>query len=279
MHPVVDIALGGLEIHTSAYRFFLALAAAFTVGVAFATATRRGLPGRRVLACLSCMAAAVPVGARLWDAATKSGVYFDDPGRLLALDLTGLSLYGGLFLAAGVGAVACRILSVDLVGLADATTPALGVGIALARLGCFEAGCCFGQPTDLPWGVTFPRGSDAHLHQLLEGGLFSGGRVLPVHPTQLYELAAALAGAGVAALLLLRKAPPGEAFLSFVMLYDGFRLVNHFLRVPGAALATPRDFYPMLYLCIFATACAVVGWRRTGPGLGRARATVHQFHY
>ena len=25
----------------------------------------------------------------------------------------------------------------------------------ITRLGCFSAGCCYGLPTSLPWGVTF----------------------------------------------------------------------------------------------------------------------------
>jgi phosphatidylglycerol---prolipoprotein diacylglyceryl transferase len=60
------------------------------------------------------------------------------------------------------------------------------LGLAIQRAGCFLAGCCFGRPTGLPWGVHFPAASPA-------------GRAFPgeaVHPTQLYYLLAFLLVAG-----------------------------------------------------------------------------------
>jgi phosphatidylglycerol:prolipoprotein diacylglycerol transferase len=74
----------------------------------------------------------------------------------------------------------------------DTLLPVVLTGLAIQRLGCFLAGCCFGRPTGLPWGVHFPPGSPA-------------ARCYPgeaVHPTQLYYLAAFL---GVAGLLWLGR--------------------------------------------------------------------------
>lgn len=59
---------------------------------------------------------------------------------------------------------------------------ALPWGVAAGRVGCFLNGCCFGQPTHMPWGVVFDANSPA--------GFSSGPR--PLHPTQLYEAAAHL---------------------------------------------------------------------------------------
>ena len=50
----------------------------------------------------------------------------------------------------------------------------------IARLGCFMAGCCYGQPTDMPWGVVY-KNHDS-LAPLYE----------KIHPTQLYSAALAL---------------------------------------------------------------------------------------
>ena len=33
--------------------------------------------------------------------------------------------------------------------------PAIILGQAIGRLGCFAAGCCWGQPAQVPWAVTF----------------------------------------------------------------------------------------------------------------------------
>jgi phosphatidylglycerol:prolipoprotein diacylglycerol transferase len=55
---------------------------------------------------------------------------------------------------------------------------ALPLGHALGRIGCFLAGCCYGRPTNLPWGVTF-----TDPHSLVPPELLG----TPLHPTQLYE--------------------------------------------------------------------------------------------
>jgi len=49
---------------------------------------------------------------------------------------------------------------------------------AVARLGCLAAGCCLGEPTELPWGVALP------------------GERVPHHPVALYEIVGLLALSG-----------------------------------------------------------------------------------
>ncbi len=46
--------------------------------------------------------------------------------------------------------------------LLDMVAPATPLGLAIGRLGCFAAGCCYGIPAPgLPWAVTFEGGSSA----------------------------------------------------------------------------------------------------------------------
>ena len=259
MNPVLSLTLGGWQINTNSYRLFFILAAAATITLGTIAAYRRGLPTRRCLGCLLLMATAVPIGARLMDAATKRNLYTENPSGLWAVDLTGFSMFGGLLLASAVGIVACRRLRIDLVRMADSVAPALGIGIALMRIGCFEAGCCFGEVCDLPWAVTFPAGSEPHLYQMLSGGgIFSLGSPLPVHPTQLYEAAAGLIGSGLTLWILAGKRTEGTAFLFFAGWYSGFRLVNHLFRVPGSSLTVSEQFYPILYAAILLAATATL---------------------
>src|SRR5919204_429820 len=44
----------------------------------------------------------------------------------------------------------------------------LALALALGRWGCFCNGCCFGKPTDLPWGVDFGDGVRCHPTQIYE---------------------------------------------------------------------------------------------------------------
>jgi len=47
--------------------------------------------------------------------------------------------------------------------------PALSIGHGIGRLGCFLAGCCYGEKTDWPWGI-FQHGEYRHPTQLIEAG-------------------------------------------------------------------------------------------------------------
>ena len=77
----------------------------------------------------------------------------------------GLTLYGGLILAGPI--VLWYFLRHGVPGraAADIGAPAIALGIAVGRLGCFLNGCCYGATTTLPWGVSFPYGSNPYVDQ------------------------------------------------------------------------------------------------------------------
>lgn len=75
----------------------------------------------------------------------------------------------------------CRVKGLAVLPVLDFLVPYFTLAYALQRaFGCFLAGCCFGTPTSLPWGVRFPESPT---------GPVPG---VPVHPTQLYLSATAL---------------------------------------------------------------------------------------
>ena len=60
------------------------------------------------------------------------------------------------------------------------------LGFAVAKLGCFFTGCCYGLRAG--WGVTFPRGTRVWMVQVEEHLLGDASpRSLPVMPVQLFE--------------------------------------------------------------------------------------------
>lgn len=76
----------------------------------------------------------------------------------------------------------------------ELTAPALALGYALGRVGCFLVQDDYGVPTDLPWAFTFPKGlpptTAANLQRLgvdLPPGT-PPDQLFAVHPTQLYEV-------------------------------------------------------------------------------------------
>jgi phosphatidylglycerol:prolipoprotein diacylglycerol transferase len=133
----------------------------------------------------------------------------------------------------------------------DVFAPALAVGHALGRLGCFAAGCCFGKAwaTAAPpaWAAAFPRGSVA-FDELSSAGAVPAGATLtpPLHPTQLYEAGGELALFGL--LLWLRprlRDRPGALLLTYATLYALLRFAveifrGDFARLYVVSLQAPR---------------------------------------
>ena len=88
----------------------------------------------------------------------------------------GITWYGGLILGTVMGAIGARMHRVSVLQMMNCIAPAVAVGQAIGRVGCFLVGDDYGHATDLPWGVAFPQGAPP-----TEPGV-------RVHPTQIYEI-------------------------------------------------------------------------------------------
>ncbi len=179
-------------------------------------------------------------------------------------------LYGGLLLAVAVGAIYGAVVRTPLGKLGDAFALSLPLIIALLRVGCILGGCCWGDvcvrpdrlatvddqawrrqvqtiPSvcneDWPISVTFPAGSPAY-YQHLTAGLLppSAERSLPVHPVQLYEMAASLVLLGVLLLVDGRLRRWGESFLLFGIGYTAIRFAVEWFRADNPLLAYDLTF-------------------------------------
>ena len=105
----------------------------------------------------------------------------------------GLMFQGGPILAVLVALVTLRRFGLKVWPTADAIAPSLALGQGVGRIGCFFAGCCYGEATTLsnPLAVIFPVGS------LAPHGA-------PLWPTQLMESAGLLL-LFITLMMLLRK--------------------------------------------------------------------------
>jgi len=115
--------------------------------------------------------------------------------------------------------------------LADLITPSIFIGLIFGRLGCFLNGCCYGDPSSLPWSVAFPPGSAAFVSEV-DRGLISAdaSHTRYLHPTQVYS---ALDGL-VLAILTWNYFPyrrkDGEVLLIGWLCYPVSRFLIEFLR-------------------------------------------------
>jgi phosphatidylglycerol:prolipoprotein diacylglycerol transferase len=118
-----------------------------------------------------------------------------------------------------------------LAKMLDVAAPAVAIGAAVGRIGCFLNGCCDGALCSLPWGVQFPAGSHAWMRQFNAGLISEAAPLsLPVHPTQLYSAVAALAVLGMLLAYFPWRRRPGEVMALLMVLYSLTRMPIEALR-------------------------------------------------
>jgi phosphatidylglycerol:prolipoprotein diacylglycerol transferase len=204
---------------------------------------------------------------------------FEAPGIAA---LAGLAAAGGMllkpttaiFLGGFVLAVVALLLVMRLRRLppwptSDALAPALALGYAIGRLGCFLVGDDYGRPTDLPVGVIFPEGvplpTAANLRAM--GAEVPSGvapdALLPVHPTQLYETALALLIWGIGVWLLRRRVAPGTTVLAVIALLAIERFGIEFLRAKDDRFFGEFTLAQVISVAVL-LAVGVLAWRRRG---------------
>jgi phosphatidylglycerol:prolipoprotein diacylglycerol transferase len=144
----------------------------------------------------------------------------------------GLTYYGGFMGAAGAAWWLLRRDRFPFWKAADLAGVTIPLGLVFGRMGCLLAGCCFGAESDLPWALSFPPRSPASVAQAKAGALaHAASWSHPVHPTQVYESAAALAIAAVCAYgIAPRKRYDGQVLVAFLVLYAVARFLLETLR-------------------------------------------------
>jgi len=112
----------------------------------------------------------------------------------------GMVWYGGFAGAMLLIVIEIKRRALPLGQIADLCSPTLAVGYAVGRMGCFLVGDDYGRPTGSWVGIRFPNGTPATSVESLERNfgvqvdpalVERFGQVVPVHPTQLYEIAMA----------------------------------------------------------------------------------------
>jgi len=264
-NTLFTLRFGGREIALHSYGVLIAVGLAAGIALAYREGRRRGFDGGRVLDAAFWMIVAGLVGSRVvygivnagdfaricvhgGGAPRSAGGVLADCTRILAIWQGGLVSYGGIAGAALVGWRFARREGWSFAAFGDLFAPALALGHAFGRLGCFAAGCCFGKVGGGRMGVSFPRGSVAFDELAGHGAIPAGWETTPaLHPTQLYEAAGELA-IFTALLLVLRprlRHRPGALLVAYLGLYALLRFVVEMFRgdvVRGLVFAmdTPR---------------------------------------
>jgi phosphatidylglycerol---prolipoprotein diacylglyceryl transferase len=228
MHPVL-FELKPFTIYT----YGVLVAAGFLVGLWYAHshAARAGLSPRKIWN-LGVYGIIVALAAsKLWLVASDLNFYLANPREIFSMATfeSAGTFYGGVLGGLLFVLLYTHLQKMPLLKVLDVCAAPVALGHAIGRVGCFAAGCCYGKPTTLPWGVTFT----SPVAERIAGTPLG----LPLHPTQLYEAAAEFLNFLLLLALSSRRRFTGQLIGAYFILYGIERGAIEFLRGdPGRGL-------------------------------------------
>jgi len=203
-------SIGPFTLHT----YGLFVATGFLVGlmVTVKIGKTEGITPQQTMDIGFLIIVAAIVGSRLMYVLMNISYYVERPIDIFKM------WQGGLVFSGGIVCVVLAVLwytrrhRLSFWKTADMWAPAMAVGQAIGRIGCFMAGCCYGKPTGSRWGVVF---TDPHSLAPLN---------IPLHPTQLYSSVSNFIIFFVLLLLYRKKKFDGQVFLWLLVLHSTARL-------------------------------------------------------
>ena len=214
------ISIGSFYLPT--YGVLVALGFLAGLWIAVKLARRSGISPELVTNLAVYCALAGLLGAKIlmimfdWNSANQQPIF-----SLATLQAAGV-WQGGLVLAIVVAILYIRHNKLPILKTFDAFAPGIALGHAIGRVGCFMAGCCWGNQCDLPWAVTFHNPDAAILT-----GVPLGERL---HPSQLYEVATELALFAFLYWRFARPHTPGRLLGFYLLISSVMRFLIEFTR-------------------------------------------------
>ena len=202
------------------------IALAFLAGLwtALRRARRENIPADNIADVTLWLMVGAIAGARIAYVTTYWREEFADQpfSEVFMIQHGGLVYYGGFLGAVVAGIIYIRWKRMPLWKTADVLAPSIALGSVFGRVGCLLNGCCYGRPTDLPWGMTF---TNPQAHNL-------SGTPLDVslHPTEIYDALLNLFLYIFLAWLFRRKKFDGQVFVTYLLCYAVTRSVVEYFR-------------------------------------------------
>lgn len=217
MHPIL-FKIGDTPFY--AYGFFIALGYLSSIALlTFLAKMRNRDPAPFYDLAFIAIVTGV-LGSRILFVLTNLEYFERFPSEIFYIWKGGLVFYGGFVVALPCLYIYIRWKKLPIMETLDITAPALALGHALGRIGCFMAGCCHGTACNLPWAIRFDT-------ELVDPAL----RNVPVHPTQLYEAISLFLLTAVMVFLLKRKTfRPGGVSMIYLMGYAILRSIIEIFR-------------------------------------------------
>lgn len=152
MHPIL-FKIGPITIYT--YGFLMAVAIISAVLLTAYRAEKRGYDKNIIYDLAFYGIIGGLVGAKLLYIIAEAPTVFKNPKSILYMLTSGFVVYGALIGGVLAGYIYCKKKGLNFLKMFDLAAPSMALAQSIGRQGCHFAGCCYGRPTDSPFGVIF----------------------------------------------------------------------------------------------------------------------------
>ncbi len=247
-------SIGPFTVHT----FGLMMALGFVAAgiVAYFEFKRKGLDPEKIYWLVIAAAVGGLLGSKVNYILLNLSALKTDPASTI-FSGGGLVWYGGLIGGVAVALLAIKFYHLPWGKVFDAGAPAMAIGYAFGRMGCFLNGDDYGRPSTLPWAVQFPKGSPP-----TPPGV-------SVQPTELYEAFSSLVILGI--LIWLRRYLKRDwaMILVYLVLAGTERFLVEFVRFHNGEMpgVTRQGQWQQQYLALATAvvAAAALVWVQKRP--------------
>ncbi len=254
MHPIL-FQFGSFTIYT--YGVLVATGFMAALWYSYRRAPRVGLDPNEVWNLIIYGVLVALAVSKIWLIFGSWDYYSANPREIFSMATFQAA---GVFYGGMLGAILWLVLythfrKISFLAVLDLIAAPVALGHAIGRLGCFAAGCCYGKPTELSWGVTFTNPIASKI----------SGTPLDVslHPTQLYESAAEFLNFGLLLWLGAKPRLRGQIAGAYFFLYGMERGTIEFFRGdPGRTMMFHDRLSVMQIVSVVLIAVGAYLWLR-----------------
>lgn len=152
------------------------------------------------------------IGGKLFFYLERPLHFWNNPHLMLDNFSGGFVFYGSFVTIVPIVIWYLKSHKISVLPMLDILAITTIIAHSLGRIGCYNAGCCYGSETTSFFGVTFPNSN------------------LTVHPTQLYEASILIGIALIILAIKKRKQFNGQLFILYVAMYAVSRTIMELFR-------------------------------------------------
>lgn len=209
-----DIQIGPITIHMYGLMIGIGFAAAYFI--CCLRAKKKGLSEDIIWGILLCALAGALIGTRLLFYLVSIPQILETPSILWNFK-NGYVVYGGIIFGVLFGYMYCKRKKVSFLQYFDLVMPSVSVAQGFGRIGCFFAGCCYGQQTDSWFHIIYTHSSFAPNN-------------IPLIPTQLLSSAGNFIIAGILFWYDSKAEKDGTVGALYMILYSIGRFIIEIFR-------------------------------------------------